>query len=289
MHIGATEYIKRIATVTPDLIETPGLAEVRRRLLDRANIPIHVTPDHTDKPFHAFPSQTDEPHSATPYQVDLSDLSNPNHTDTPLHVIPIPAVLPSEYRTDFEATMTGRTILKYLTQKRGMSLYEIEALDVGYAIDGDCAGSAIFPVIMNGDLVFWQARRVLYQTRGKYEGPRIDRSGVLYGYDWLKADPVYLVEGIFDAIALKPYSVALLGKTITDKQIALLAEKNIGSVRVVLDGDAWDDCQNIARTIRNKLWTVRHVQAIRLHRKIDPADTGSTQKLETLAIYRKIF
>lgn len=180
------------------------------------------------------------------------------------------ASLPDGYRTDFEQTITGRAVLRYL-RKRHVGTSLIKELKVGYAIEGDCNGSAIFPVIMNGNLVFWQARKVLFQTKNKYYSSALDKS-VLYGYDWIGGSSAYIVEGIFDAIALKPYSLGILGKTISNQQIALLAEKNITDVSVVLDGDAWDRCRQLARQIRSKLWTVKRVKALRLDANQDPGD-----------------
>jgi DNA primase len=180
------------------------------------------------------------------------------------------ASLPEGYRTDFRATVTGRAIYNYL-RKRNLSPEVIRELKVGYSLQGDCNGAAIFPVFQKGELVFWQARRVLFQSNNKYYSSSLDKT-VVYGYDWITEPMTYVVEGIFDAIALKPRSVGLLGKTISDHQIALLAEKNITEVRVVLDGDAWDKCRELAKSIREKLWTVRTVSALRLRENRDPGD-----------------
>jgi hypothetical protein len=180
------------------------------------------------------------------------------------------ASFPEGYRTDFGATITGRAIAKYL-KKRNIRNSLIRELRVGYSIEGDCNGAAIFPLFMKGELVFWQARRVLFQATNKYHSSKLDKS-VLYGYDWLEGNSVYVVEGIFDAIALKPHSVGLLGKTISDHQIAHLADKRVENVSVVLDGDAWGKGRELAQQIRSKLWTVRKVVALRLKPKLDPGD-----------------
>ena len=173
--------------------------------------------------------------------------------DTHEEELPTPQVpsLPDGYRTDFKTTITGKKIYRYLSVDRQIPGRLIEELQIGYAIEGDCAGAAIFPVIMKGELVFWQARRVMFQVGNKYHSSSLNKN-VLYGYDWSRGSSAYIVEGIFDAIALKPNSLGLLGKTISSQQIALLAERNITDVSVVLDGDAWEKCQQLARQIRLK-------------------------------------
>lgn len=178
--------------------------------------------------------------------------------------------LPDGYRTDFEKTLMGKRILTYLL-KRNFTHELIEELSIGYAVEGECSGAAIFPVVMNSKLVFWQARRVMFATNEKYHSPKLSKN-IVYGYDWLKNDVTFIVEGIIDSISLRPSSIGLLGKTISNAQIALLAEKNVKRVIALLDGEAWEECKRLARDIRAKLWTVERVQAWRLEDKLDPGD-----------------
>ena len=270
LHIKATEYITRIANVRQEQVESSGLDDLRKRLLE--DRPDQYSPNlaFTDIPSQLPSDQTEQTNQPVPHQADKPALTTP-------------CPLPQEYRTDFDGTITGRTVLRYLSKTRGLTRKTIESLDIGYAIDGEYAGCAIFPVFMRGELVFWQARRTMYLARDKYRGPSMDKSSILYGYDWFKGDTVYLVEGVFDAIALKPHSMALLGKTITDHHIALLADKQITHVKVVLDADAWDQSREVAKAIRSKLWTANRVYAIRLFGKLDPADLGSVQRVESMA------
>jgi hypothetical protein len=199
------------------------------------------------------------------------------------------AQFPEGYRTDFKSTITGRAIYGYLTKKRRLAPELIDELRVGYSVEGDCNGAAIFPVFMDHRLVFWQARRVLFQTNNKYHNPKLVKN-ILYGYDWIRGDSAYLVEGILDAIALKPLSIGLLGKTISKDQVALLAEKNIKTANVVLDGDAWENCQRLARTVREQLWTVKKVNAYRLKGKLDPGNfIGRRELFESKIIESRSF
>lgn len=87
--------------------------------------------------------------------------------------------------------------------------------------------------------------------------PGMERRTALWGVPWLPRDrePVYIVEGFFDALPLFPYGVATLGSAITEEQldgIAALARP----VVACLDGDARALCRALARSL-----TLRSVDA----------------------------
>jgi DNA primase len=65
---------------------------------------------------------------------------------------------------------------------------------------------------------------------------------------WLGEAPLFIVEGAFDALALWPDGLALLGKP-SPPQIELLVECS-RPVVVVLDGDAWEEGWALAQRIR---------------------------------------
>lgn len=89
-----------------------------------------------------------------------------------------------------------------------------------------------------------------------------------------KDDPLFLVEGVFDAIALYPYAVASFGKEVTDPQLDLLVKWGVLGQKVVvcLDGDAWEDCVSVA--MRLALRDVSSVRWCRLPPKTDPGMLG---------------
>ena len=106
----------------------------------------------------------------------------------------------------------------------------------------------IFPVIEDGIVKNFVARR--FRGKGKrYEGPHNDegyirKSHLLWGLDDLKGTEylwtshfLVLVEGIFDAIALRNNaypSVALLGKNISPTQIGKLTELTERGLKTVV-------------------------------------------------------
>lgn len=197
--------------------------------------------------------------------------------------------LPDGYRKDWEGTNIGMMLRKYLSENRNLSDRCIRKYEIGYSIEGKYAGGVILPLFMKGKLRFWQVRRVLLRGGApKYDSPPIDKS-VLYGYDDIDKRHVIVVEGMFDKLAVGESSVAVLGKSITDEQISLLAKKSVSRVTVVLDGEAWPESVKMARLVFDKLWTARIVRAIRLPYGKDPGQLGRTgldNPLDTLTLRR---
>lgn len=78
-------------------------------------------------------------------------------------------------------------------------------------------------------------------------------------------DPVYIVEGTLDAIALWPDGVAVLGKPLESQLELMLAAER--PVAVCLDGDAWEEGWALAMTLAHR--GLRAVN-VRLPPKTDP-------------------
>ena len=193
-----------------------------------------------------------------------------------------PVQLPEGTRYDWDNTPVGRTLYRYLTMERHITELQIEHYEIGYCVAGKYAGAVVLPVYMNRVLRFWQIRRVMFiGTAAKYDAPAVDRAGVLFDLDSVKPDNVVIVEGIFDKLRVGGSCVGLLGKKITDKQIALLADRGVRNVNVMLDGNAWADAKQVAYEIRKKLYGLEMVTAVRLPFGKDPGQLGRAPLLVT--------
>jgi DNA primase len=79
----------------------------------------------------------------------------------------------------------------------------------------------------------------------------MQRGEVLYNHTALHVEterPVMVVEGVFDALALWPHAVAVLGKPSHFQVDALASAKR--PVAIVLDGDAWQEGYALAMRLR---------------------------------------
>lgn len=142
-----------------------------------------------------------------------------------------------------------KPFIDYL-DKRGV-LEQAKAVGAGACIKGKYGGRVVIPLKKAGVWVGFSARAIWPGIEPKYRYPAgMDRKGSLWGADWVphlkdKQAPLYLVEGVFDALPLYPFGIASFGKNVTDEQLTMLV--GLGHpIIVALDGDAWVECRNVA-------------------------------------------
>jgi hypothetical protein len=143
---------------------------------------------------------------------------------------------------------------------------------IGVCLEGRYRGRVVVPVLdaTGKTLLGWSARDYVGRSDRKYLYPTgMQRAEILYNHAALLVPtlaPVFVVEGVFDAIALWPDAVACLGKP-SDSQIeALIAGRR--PVVVALDGDAWHESEMLAVQLRLE---GKRVGWLHLPAKKDPA------------------
>lgn len=114
----------------------------------------------------------------------------------------------------------------------------------------------VFPIIMNGSMVGWQARYIgstNWKYTPKYYGlPGMRKRLMLYNYDWAKQMPfVCVVEGPTDCNAVGDAGVALLGKSLSPYQTQLLLSTwDRKPIIFILDPDAKKEMEGIVNDLR---------------------------------------
>lgn len=150
----------------------------------------------------------------------------------------------------------------YMVEERGLPKATLVAARVGVVLDRppedseapNLAGRVVVPIFAPDDrtIVGWSARQWASRWGPKYLYPEgFDRQVTLYNSIALQAvvhSPVFVVEGVIDALALWPDAVACLGKP-SDGQIGQLLESRRPIV-VVLDGDAWRGAEALALKLK---------------------------------------
>lgn len=153
---------------------------------------------------------------------------------------------------------------------RGIKKRVLLATGVGATVEGVYADRVVFPLLDDdGAWLGFVSRSWLKSSKQKYKNSTgLAREGYLYNSQALFAEresPVYVVEGICDALSLWPDAVALLG-TLSQGQFRVLT----GAARPIvflLDGDAWEEAESLALGLR--LWGKR-VGAVKLPATLDP-------------------
>lgn len=88
-------------------------------------------------------------------------------------------------------------------------------------------GRLIIPTFKDDKLIFWQGRDLTGLHTKKYLSPPVQRDNILTGYEHIKQytkDPLYIVEGWFDAYHLN--GVAVYGNKLTANQTTWINKSN---------------------------------------------------------------
>lgn len=130
-------------------------------------------------------------------------------------------------------------------------------------------GRVVVPILdVDGRWLGWSARAVFPSSR-KYIYPSdMPRAELLYNRAALNVRtevPALVVEGVFDAIALWPDGVAVLGKTSEAQREYLRAAER--PVVVVMDGDAWREGRALSDWLR---FHGRRAGYVRMAPGVDP-------------------
>jgi DNA primase len=84
----------------------------------------------------------------------------------------------------------------------------------------------------------------------KYDSPSCDKNNII-GFEALInwSLPIILVEGSFDAIAVRRNAIPLFGKRIPNALMKKLVESSVKTIYIALDNDAQKDALNHAQTL----------------------------------------
>lgn len=162
---------------------------------------------------------------------------------------------------------------EYLLCTRTLTWLQIEHYKIHACLGGYYAGRIVFPVTRKGEPHGFVARAWGRADRA-YLYPRGFDRGVFYNGDALDEDtdqPLFLVEGIFDALRVGTDAIACLGKP-TREQVAQLKGLKHRPVVVAMDSDAWRTGSHLAMSLR--LHGVR-ATALRLPPGEDPDSLSS--------------
>jgi len=167
--------------------------------------------------------------------------------------------------------------------RRGVPRGLIQVYGLGYCETGRCRNRVVIPVVTGTERA-WQARAIRTgPSVAKYLSPPVDMGRLLFGEPLLrpKEETVVIVEGAFDSIRLTEYgvpSVAILGKNLSDRQLAILSART-SSVVVLLDTDderAEASAIKVADDLRGSIATVK---IARLPSGLDP-DTATREEID---------
>jgi len=156
-------------------------------------------------------------------------------TDTPV------LQLPEGYRPLWilqEMSPEYRNAIYYL-KKRNITIHDILKYRIGYCRKGPYKGKIIIPSYdANGSLNYFVARAYYEEDKFKHKNPPASKDIVGFELHINWNMPIVLVEGAFDAIAIKRNAIPLFGKTISNTLKKRIVEKGVKEIYICLDKDA---------------------------------------------------
>lgn len=188
--------------------------------------------------------------------------------------------LPLEYIPILSGNMKSpdyRNAVKYL-KSRGIKKYDILRYSIGYCESGEYGGMIIIPSYdANGELNFFTARS-FYDVDFKHKNPQVSKD--IIGYDLLVNwnEPVNIVEGPFDALAIGENAIPLFGKLIQNKLKHKILQSKLPRINLLLDADARAKALEHAEYFMNNNIIVHLIELA----DSDPSELGKSKILEMI-------
>ena len=140
-----------------------------------------------------------------------------------------------------------KNAIHYLKQ-RGIYGKDILRYSIGYCPSGDYSNRIIIPSYdVDGKLNYFMARDMFPNSKFKYKNPPMSKDTVGFELFINWKEPIVLVEGIFDAIAVRKNAIPLFGKFPSKTLVMRLIEKKVKKIYVALDEDAKKDAIKLSK------------------------------------------
>jgi len=181
--------------------------------------------------------------------------------------------LPKEYTPLYKTSDSTeyKNAIHYLRSKRNISLSEIVKYGIGYCESGEYAKKIIIPSYDEAGKLNYFVGRAYYDVESfKHKNPEASKNIVGFELFINWSLPLVLVEGAFDAIAVRRNAIPLFGKTISEDLRKKIIEYKVSKLYICLDKDAQKQALAHAEYFMNNGVEVYFVN---LHEK-DPAEIG---------------
>ena len=150
--------------------------------------------------------------------------------------------LPSEFKSLLKVpdgfNPTFKRVVEYAKQ-RNLTTEDIRRYNIGYCDGGHYAGRIIIPSYDSDNRInYFIARSVFPDEAFKYKNPPVSKNVIMFENQINWDEPITLVEGVFDAMAVKRNAIPILGKFIPKKLNEKIYKKGVKSINIFLDEDA---------------------------------------------------
>ena len=171
--------------------------------------------------------------------------------------------LPSEFKSLLvepkSINPTYKKVKQY-AESRGITIEDIIRYNIGYADSGIYSNRIIIPSYdIDNKLNYFIARSVYEDEKFKYKNPPISKNIIMFENQINWNQPITIVEGVFDAIAVKRNVIPILGKFIPKKLLENIYSKGVKNINILLDTDAQSEALNYVVQLGNQGIIVKNI------------------------------
>lgn len=149
-----------------------------------------------------------------------------------------------EYIKPNTQDLMNENALTYLKQ-RGLSEDDIIKYKIGYCSYGKNVGEIIIPSYDSRAKLNYFVQKNIHT--GSYKNPNYSKNQLIFDIFINWDEPIVLVEGVFDAIAVKHNAVPLLGKFLNKNIKTRIIRSKADTFYICLDSDAYEASIDLAK------------------------------------------
>ena len=150
--------------------------------------------------------------------------------------------------------------VKEYAEKRGITREDIIRYNIGYCDGGLYSNRIIIPSYDSDNrLNYFIARSVFDEEKFKYKNPPVSKNIIMFENQINWNEPITLVEGVFDAMAVKRNAIPLLGKFIPQKLNDSIYKRGVSEINILLDEDAQQQALRYTTQLQNEGITTKNI------------------------------
>ena len=168
--------------------------------------------------------------------------------------------------------------------ERGLTPIDILRYQIGYCEDGPYKGMIIIPSYDSNNGLNYYVGRSYYRLAIKHKNPAVSKDVVGFENQINWKEPIVLVEGAFDAVAVKRNAIPLFGKKILPMLRSKILTEKVKQIYIALDTDAFaDSVKELEYFLNNGI----EVYMVSMPGK-DPSDIGYKDMVSIIANSKKV-
>lgn len=171
--------------------------------------------------------------------------------------------LPNEFKSLLKEPIGFSPVYNRVSQyaiSRNITKEDIIRYNIGYCDKGLYVGRIIIPSYdSNNKLNYFIARSVFPDEKFKYKNPPVSKNVIMFENQINWKEPITLVEGVFDAMAVKRNAIPILGKFIPRTLNDNIYKQGVSEINILLDEDAQQQALRYTMQFQNQGITTKNI------------------------------